>query len=97
LWWNVPVPPQRNVGFADLIEENPTSVPWHSASETKQLLAKMSPLNLLKLEQAKRIGRRVVGCVYKRTRLNENGVKVQRALTMSLDACELRREVPAAR
>lgn len=79
MWWNVPVPPRRNVGFADLIEENPTSVPWHSASETKQLLAKMSPLNLLKLEQAKRTGRRVVGCVYKRTRLNENGVKVQRA------------------
>ena len=79
LWWNVPVPPRRNVGFADLIEENPTSVPWHSASETKQLLAKMSPLNLLKLEQAKRTGRRVVGCVYKRTRLDDNGVKVQRA------------------
>jgi DNA (cytosine-5)-methyltransferase 1 len=79
LWWYVPVPARRNVGFADLIEEDPTSVRWHSASETKQLLAKMSPLNLVKLEQAKRTGRRVVGCVYKRTRLDENGVKVQRA------------------
>ena len=39
----------------------------------------MSPLNLLKLEQAKRTGGRVVGCVYKRTRLDENGHKVQRA------------------
>jgi DNA (cytosine-5)-methyltransferase 1 len=79
LWWKVPAPPRRNVAFADLVEEHPTSVPWHTASETKQLLAKMSPLNLLKLEQAKRTGRRVVGCVYKRTRLDENGRKVQRA------------------
>jgi DNA (cytosine-5)-methyltransferase 1 len=32
-----------------------------------------------KLEAAKRAGRRMVGCVYKRTRVDERGVKVQRA------------------
>jgi DNA (cytosine-5)-methyltransferase 1 len=39
----------------------------------------MSPVNLAKLAGAKRAGRRIVGGVYKRTRLDERGAKVQRA------------------
>ena len=39
----------------------------------------MSPINLAKVEAAKRAGRRMVGGVYKRTRRDENGCKVQRA------------------
>ena len=39
----------------------------------------MSPVNRAKVEAAKRAGRRMVGGVYKRTRLDENGEKVQRA------------------
>ncbi|GAB3116847.1 hypothetical protein GCM10027256_03030 [Novispirillum itersonii subsp. nipponicum] len=38
----------------------------------------MNPLHLGKVEAAKKAGRRVVGGVYKRTRI-ENGVKMQRA------------------
>jgi len=79
LWWNLPTPPRRNITFADIIEENPSSVEWHSLSETKQILAKMSAVNLAKVEAAKRSGRRMVGGVYKRTRIDDNGVKVQRA------------------
>ena len=79
VWWNIPTPPRRNQTFADLIEENPTSVAWHSAAETKQLLAMMSPINREKVKAAQRAGRRMVGGVYKRTRLDERGVKVQRA------------------
>jgi DNA (cytosine-5)-methyltransferase 1 len=79
LWWNLPTPPHRNSTFADIIEEKPTSVKWHSAAETTQLLSMMSPLNLAKVAAAKRAQRRMVGGVYKRTRLDENGNKVQRA------------------
>ncbi|OJY97862.1 MAG: DNA (cytosine-5-)-methyltransferase [Lysobacterales bacterium 63-13] len=79
LWWNVPTPSRRNTTFANMIEENPTSVSWHTPAETQQLLAMMSPLNLAKVNAAKRAGHRVVGGVYKRTRLNEKGLKVQRA------------------
>ncbi|MGB5085251.1 MAG: DNA (cytosine-5-)-methyltransferase, partial [Methylocystis silviterrae] len=79
LWWNLPTPPRRKISFADIIEENPSSVDWHTAGETKQILAMMSPVNKAKVEAAKRSGRRMVGGVYKRTRLDENGVKVQRA------------------
>jgi DNA (cytosine-5)-methyltransferase 1 len=39
----------------------------------------MSPANLRKLETAKAAGMRMVGTIYRRTRLDENGAKVQRA------------------
>lgn len=78
LWWNMPTPPHRNTVFADLIEENPESVNWHSTAETTRLLGQMSSINLAKVEAAKRAGRRMVGTVYKRTRI-EDGVKYQRA------------------
>jgi DNA (cytosine-5)-methyltransferase 1 len=79
VWWNLPTPPRRNSVFADVIEEKPTSVSWRTAAETKRLLGMMSAVNLAKVEEAKRTGRRMVGGVYKRTRHDENGVKVQRA------------------
>lgn len=79
VWWNIPTPPRRASTFADLIEEHPKSVTWHNAVETKTLLKMMSRLNMDKVKAAKRAGRRIVGTIYKRTRLDENGVKVQRA------------------
>lgn len=79
VWWNIPVPPRRNTTFAELIEERPESVAWHNASETNALLRMMSPINLAKVEAAKRAGRRMVGGVYKRTRRDKDGIKVQRA------------------
>ena len=79
IWWNVPTPMIRSSTFADLIEEAPFDVPWHNEDETAKLLGMMSAGNAAKVEAAKRSGRRMVGGVYKRTRLDENGVKVQRA------------------
>jgi len=79
IWWRMETPPTLKMAFADLIEENPTSVSWHSDAERELLIGKMSPVNKAKLEAAKRAQRRMVGCVYKRTRLDERGVKVQRA------------------
>lgn len=79
LWFNLPTPPYRNSTFADLIEENPESVSWQTAAETTQLLKMMSPINLAKVSAAKRAGRRMVGGVYKRTRVDEEGRKQQRA------------------
>lgn len=79
IWWNVPTPERRASTFADIIEDNPDSVPWHNQAETKKLLDMMSPVNLAKVEAAKRAGRRMVGGIYRRTRFDENGQKVQRA------------------
>ena len=79
IWWNVPTPERRVSTFADLIEEQPDSVSWHTQAETQKLLDMMSPVNLAKVEAAKRAGRRMVGGVYKRTRFDKSGAKVQRA------------------
>lgn len=78
MWWDMPSPPKREVRFADVIEERPDSVKWHTKSETRALLSMMSEVNLAKVETAKASGVRMVGGVYKRTRY-EHGIKVQRA------------------
>lgn len=79
VWWNLKKPMPRKRGFSDLIEENPTGVKWHTAEETDKLLSMMSELNLKKVKQAQQAKHRVVGTVYKRTRIDEFGQKVQRA------------------
>ena len=79
VWWKLPLPRKRKIGFADVIEESPSSPSWFSAEETRQLLAMMSPINRAKVVDAKRQGRQIVGGVYKRTRPDEDGRKVQRA------------------
>ena len=79
LWWN-PSPPLARTGiFADLIEDDPVGVEWHTASETAKLLNMMSGINREKVNEAKASGLRKVGTVYKRTRRDEVGRKVQRA------------------
>jgi DNA (cytosine-5)-methyltransferase 1 len=79
VWWNLPAPMRRKTCFTDLIEERPTSVAWHSEAETEYLLALMSPVNLDKVRAAQSAGRRMVGCVYRRTRQDGQGRKIQRA------------------
>lgn len=79
LWWKLPAPPRRNTRFADLVEENPTSVSWHTAAETAKLLNMMSDGNLEKVVAAKKSGQLLVGTVYKRTRLDDEDEKIQRA------------------
>ncbi|WGM31220.1 DNA cytosine methyltransferase [Brevundimonas sp. NIBR11] len=79
LWWNLPTPPHRTQVFADLIEEAPDSIAWHTPAETDRLLSMMSPVNRAKVQAAQRAGRRMVGGVYRRTRTEASGNKVQRA------------------
>ncbi len=79
IWWGFPEPPPRNSCFADLIDDKPTGVDWHTREETRHLLGMMSDVNRAKVEKAKRAGRRMVGAIYKRTRLDEHGLKIQRA------------------
>lgn len=83
MWWDMAAPPPRATVFADLIEEEPTGVQWHTPAETQHLLAMMSDINRAKVDKAKKrakkTGVRMVGAIYKRTRRDENGTKVQRA------------------
>ncbi|MFO6466247.1 DNA cytosine methyltransferase [Jannaschia sp. KMU-145] len=78
IWWSMPKPRKRTLDFADLVEDRPDSVEWHSSAETTALLSMMSEVNLAKVETAKAAKKRMVGTIYKRTRW-EHGIKVQRA------------------
>lgn len=80
VWWNLPPAPKRTSIFADLVEDKPQGVTWHTADQTKKLLALMNLNNKTKVEAAKKIGTRIVGTIYKRTRTDgPNGEKMQRA------------------
>ena len=79
IWWSIPCPLARNSTFAELIEDAPTAVKWHAAAHTNYILDLMSPLNRNKVADAIRSGRKVIGALYRRTRLDENGIKRQRA------------------
>lgn len=78
LWWRLAPPPARNTTLHELIEEAPADVDWHAPAETRALVAMMSDVNLEKIAQAKRAGRRMVGTLYRRTRC-QAGQKIQRA------------------
>ena len=79
IWWGAEAPAARNGRLSDLIEDEPGSVRWHTPAETRRLLSMMSGVHLAKVREAKRRGGRVVGAVYKRTRRDGAGRRVQRA------------------
>ncbi len=79
IWWDMPVPTARIPPLENLIEKKPTGVRWHTDTETAHILGMMSPLHRRKIAEAQRLGHRVVGTIYRRTRPDENGRRVQRA------------------
>lgn len=79
IWWNLPEPCVEVASIAPMIVRSPRDVVWHSEAETARLVGMMNPVNLAKLKAAQKTGKRQIGFVYKRTRHDENGRKVQRA------------------
>ena len=79
LWWKMAGPEPRVARFVDLLEDNPADVPWASLEQTRTVLDMMSPINLAKVHKAQLERRRIVGAIYRRTRLDEFGNKIQRA------------------
>ncbi len=78
IWWALPEPAARAATLDDLIEDD-TDVAWHSQAQTLHLIGLMNEANRRKLTAAKREGRRIVGCIYRRTRTDSAGVRRQRA------------------
>lgn len=79
VWWKLPTPLHRVRTLAEIVEEDSAVAGWGTSAQTSRLLALMSPLHLARLDTAKRSGRRMVGSVYRRTRSDPTGRKVQRA------------------
>ncbi len=79
VWWNLPIPDSLLQTLSSLVEDDPSDIRWHTPEETQRLLGQMSEINLRKVMQAQNSGEKIVGTVYKRTRQDEHGGKVQRA------------------
>ncbi|MGE9010565.1 DNA cytosine methyltransferase [Leptospira interrogans] len=79
IWWKLPKPKKLSSTLVDIIEDEPTGVEWHTRDQTRAIVRMMSDINLKKLSDAKKAGRRMVGFVYKRTRKDELNGKIQRA------------------
>lgn len=79
IWWSLPTPPSHAGKFSDVIEDEPLGVEWHTQVETRRILRMMSALNREKVDLAIKAKRRVVGGIYKRTRLDDDGERAQRA------------------
>lgn len=79
VWWRLPEPGPRPDGLGALIEADPADTPWHTPLQTARLLALMAPLHLARVEAARRSGLRCVGGLYRRTRRDVDGARVQRA------------------
>ena len=77
VWWKLPMPEAPVQHLEEIIEESPESVEWHSAAETKRLLAMMTAANIAKVNEAKKAGTRQVGTIYKRTRMGVQRAEVR--------------------
>lgn len=76
VWWRLDAPPKRNTRLADLLDEH--SDAWNSEEQTAKLVSQMSTLQRTRLEALQESGRREVGAVFRRIRI-EHGERVQRA------------------
>jgi len=79
VWWRLPELSHTVDELADVVEESPSGVNWHTKEETERLISLMSPPHLAKLAAAQKLGRRIIGTIYKRTRPGEGGNRRQRA------------------
>ena len=73
-WWSLPVPPQRNLDLAAVLEPD-AAVEWLEDGEA--ILALAAPLHRARVAAAVASGQRSVGAAYRRVR-TEGGQKVQR-------------------
>jgi DNA (cytosine-5)-methyltransferase 1 len=72
IWWNLPMPPQRNIGLRDIVEENPIGVRWDAQEKTNHILGLMDERHREKVDLARKLSRQElkvqVGTIYRRTR-----------------------------
>lgn len=79
VWWHMSVPTERLVKLEDVIESKPSDVEWHSPEQTQGIIDLMDRTNKRKLDQALAVKKKIVGTIYRRTRMDGEGVKRQRA------------------
>jgi len=78
VWWALPAPPRRNIGITDIVQD-PADVVWHTKAQTAKLVSIMSPLHRVKLSAGEKSGEPRIGALFRRTRVDVDGIKRQRA------------------
>jgi DNA (cytosine-5)-methyltransferase 1 len=78
VWWRLDTPPKRNTRLMDVLDDEPQGVEWQSPEQTAKLLGQMSTLQRARVDALRESGRREVGAVFRRIRV-EHGERVQRA------------------
>ena len=76
-WWHIPVPSERKIPLARVIETSPTLVHWHTRQETEYVLSLMNETNVAKIEAARQVKGRHVGFLYKRIREGKQRAEVR--------------------
>jgi len=79
IWWRLPEPVARPATLTAVIEAEPADAPWNTPERTARLLSLMSPVNLAKVDRARRADGPGVGTLFLRTRQDPGGGKHQRA------------------
>lgn len=77
VWWRLDTPAKRNTRLADVLDDD-SCVAWNNAEQTERLVSQMSALQRARLDALRESGRREVGAVFRRIRI-EHGQRVQRA------------------
>jgi DNA (cytosine-5)-methyltransferase 1 len=77
VWWRLDTPAKRNTRLADVLDDD-AGVAWNSSEQTERLVSQMSALQRARLDALRESGRREVGAVFRRIRI-EHGERVQRA------------------
>jgi DNA (cytosine-5)-methyltransferase 1 len=77
VWWRLDAPAKRNTRLADALDDD-ANVAWNSDEQTQKLVSQMSALQRARLDALRESGRREVGGVFRRIRV-EHGERVQRA------------------
>ncbi|MBX9747621.1 MAG: DNA cytosine methyltransferase [Hyphomonadaceae bacterium] len=76
VWWRLDAPAKRNTRLVDVLDDD--GVTWRSDADTAKLLDQMSLLQRARVDAVRATGRREVGAVFRRIRV-EHGQRVQRA------------------
>lgn len=77
IWFNLGAPPELKKTLNKIVKDKPVGVDWHTPAETKRLIGMMSDIHKLKLAEAKKSGKRIVGTLSLRMRPSK-GKTVQR-------------------
>ena len=79
IWWHLPLPNNTPTPLLEILELESKYVKWNTIEKTNCLLGLMDDSNLKKIQMAKNANSIKVGTLYRRTRPNGNGGKIQRA------------------